>query len=71
MLLQQVLRGQDSLPRILKVVMVVVVVGLYLCVLAPDTHLPYTQAHTHTHLAEVTSQLRRVFWAQLSTVTHV
>ena len=67
------LRGQDSLPRILKVVMVVmvVVVGLYLCVLAPDMHLPYTQAHTHTHLAEVTSQLRRVFWAQLSTVTHV
>ena len=52
-------------------VVMVVVVGLYLCVLAPDMHLPYTQAHTHTHLAEVTSQLRRVFWAQLSTVTHV
>ena len=45
MLLQEVLRGQDSLPGTLKVVMVmvVVVVGLYLCVLAPDTHLPYTQ----------------------------
>ena len=49
MLLQEVLRGQDSLPGTLKVVMVVVVVGLYLCVLAPDTHLPYTQARAHTH----------------------
>lgn len=49
MLLQEVLRGQDSLPGTLKVVMVVVVVGLYLCVFAPDTHLPYTQARTHTH----------------------
>ena len=49
MLLQEVLRGQDSLPGTLKVVMVVVVVGLYLCVFAPDTHFPYTQARTHTH----------------------
>ena len=49
MLLQEVLRGQDSLPGTLKVVMVVVMVGLYLCVFAPDTHLPYTQARTHTH----------------------
>ena len=49
MLLQEVLRGQDSLPGTLKVVMVVVVVGLYLCVFAPDTHFPHTQARTHTH----------------------
>ena len=46
-LLQEVLRGQDSLPGTLMVVMVVVV-GLYLCVLAPDMHLSYTSAHTHT-----------------------
>ena len=46
MLLQEVLRGQDSLPGTLMVVMVVVV-GLYLCVLAPDMHLSYTSAHTH------------------------
>lgn len=47
-----------------------VVVGLYLCVLAL-TCIFLIHMHTHTHLTEVTSQLRRVFWAQLSTVTHI
>lgn len=61
-----VLRGQDGLSGTL----LVVVVGLYLCVLAP-TCIFLIHMHTHTHLTEVTSQLRRVFWAQLSTVTHI
>lgn len=66
--MREVLGGQDGLSGTLLVV--VVVVGLHLCVLAP-TCIFLIHMHTHTHLTEVTSQLRRVFWAQLSTVTHI
>lgn len=37
--------GQSSWTLMM---VMVVVVGLYLCVLAPDMHLSYTCAHTHT-----------------------
>lgn len=51
-------------------VVLVVVVGLYLCVLAPDMHLSYTCAHTHALLRLPLAE--EVFWVQLSsTVTHV